>query len=265
MTTENTTWENAILIVLKGAESPLHYKDIAHQIADRNLVASRGATPEITVNSYLGRLVNQDRDEKVERVSRGYYRIGSTPLEGAKVDDDISLQEENNLAQVTAYGLYWERNKVYWDPGQGKTRQYKLPGCAFDSDEIIDFGDQWGIYLLYDGSTVVYVGRTMNSLFDRLSSHNTGSRRNSRWDRFSWFGFRAVNENHVLSDAQASFTTGMLVTILESVMIEGFMPPLNDKGGELLGTIYRQIEAPELIDQREHGFLRMLGRAINRD
>ena len=265
MTAENTTWENAILIVLRSANGPLHYKEVAHEIAKRGLVASRGATPEITVSTNLGRLISQERDEKVERVSRGVYRITSTPGAVTETGDDISAQEEGNLARVTAYGLYWDRDKVHWEPGQGRNRQYKLPGSAYDSDEIIDFGDQRGVYLLYDGSTVVYVGRTMNSLFDRLNSHNEGSRRNSRWDRFSWFGFRAVGDNQALSDAETTFTTGMLVTILESVMIEGFMPPLNDKGGELLGTIYRQIEAPELVEEREANFLRMVGRAIARN
>ena len=260
MTTQNTTWENAILTVLRGADGPLHYKEVAHQISQRGLVASRGATPEATVSSNLGRLVTQGT---VLRVGRGMYQVNSAGVMPDEENADITLQEENNLTRVTAYGLYWERSQVYWEPGQGRSRQYRLPGSADDTDDIIDFGDQWGVYILCDGSVPVYVGQTMESIFNRLNIHTQGSRRNSRWDRFSWFGFRAVNENGTLSDAEATFSTAMLVTILESVMIEGFMPPLNDQGGQLLGTIYRQVEAPELVTQREVDLRRMVGQAIS--
>ena len=261
MTTENSTnstWDRAIRTVLQEEGGPLHYKEIAHRIAERGLVTSRGATPEATVNSNLGRMVNQGT---IARAGRGIYSINPVTSDSAEIDD-ITVQEETDLARVTAYGLYWERDKVYWEPGQGRTRKYRLPGSADDSEDVIEFGDQWGVYILYDGSQVVYVGQSMKGIFGRLSLHNHGRRRNSRWDRFSWFGFRAVNTDGTLSDERATFSTAMLVTILESVMIEGFMPPLNDQGGQLMGTVYRQVEAPELVAQRETELRRMLGQAL---
>ena len=32
-------------------------------------------------------------------------------------------------------------------------------------------------------------------------------------------------------------------------MIEAFLPPLNNKGGDLLGTMYEQVEDPDLISR----------------
>ncbi len=54
----------------------------------------------------------------------------------------------------------------------------------------------------------------------------------------------------------------MMITILEAVMIEAFIPPLNDKGGDLMGTMYRQIEDPSLVEQRDVELRRMVGRAL---
>ena len=42
-----------------------------------------------------------------------------------------------------------------------------------------------------------------------------------------------------------------MIAVLEAVMIEAFIPPLNDKGGELMGTMYRQVEDPAPVEQRE--------------
>ena len=54
----------------------------------------------------------------------------------------------------------------------------------------------------------------------------------------------------------------MMITILEAVIIEAFIPPLNDKGGELMGTIYLQVEDPSLVEQRAAELRRMVGRAL---
>ena len=129
--------------------------------------------------------------------------------------------------------------------------------------ENIDFANQNGIYVLYNRLTPMYVGRTdSKNLLGRLEDHNGSDRRGARWDQFSWFGFRRVNEDRTLSDEAVGIDTKMLITIFESVMIEAFIPPLNDKGGELLGAMYRQVEDPVLVSRREVAFREMVARAI---
>ena len=54
----------------------------------------------------------------------------------------------------------------------------------------------------------------------------------------------------------------MMITILEAVIIEAFILPLNDKGGELMGTMYHQVEDPSLVEQRDAELRRMVGRAL---
>lgn len=51
-----------------------------------------------------------------------------------------------------------------------------------DSDE--DGGQ--GIYILFDGSTPVYVGR--GNIRDRLWRSSESKRRGQSWDHFSWYG-----------------------------------------------------------------------------
>ena len=79
---------------------------------------------------------------------------------------------------------------------------------------------------------------------------------------FSWFGFRRVGDDGNFVTTDASVSTDLLITFLEAVMIESFLPPLNNKGGDLLGTMYEQVEDPDLVSRREAEFRRMVGRAL---
>ena len=60
-----------------------------------------------------------------------------------------------------------------------------------------------------------------------------------------------------------TFDTSMLITVLEGIMIEAFIPSMNDKGGELMGTLYRQVEDPALIAERLSELRRMVGEALS--
>lgn len=265
MSTGRMNWDQAILEVLRESAESLTVKDIVHEIREREL-RQMGASSEGSVAAQLSILF---KGGSVARPERGRYQIATASSAPASAEAIAEVEEEAKVSSVANYGLFWERDRINWNPGQGRTRQYRLPGSADDSAEVIEFGDQQGVYILYDRTSPVYVGRTIrNNLFGRLSDHNAGDRRGARWDRFSWFGFRAVNEDGTLSSESANITTEMLITILEAVMIEGFTPPLNDKGGDLLGTIYRQVEAPELTVQRRNErideFRQMLSEAMGR-
>ena len=250
-------WDDAILEVLGAANEPLHYLEITERIIRGQLRRDLGQTPERTVSARLTQTLLPAGI--VERTASGVYSIAETkqPPDPATV---ALAKEEDALIRVAAYGLYWDRDKVNWNPGQGRKKQ--LLGSADRSTDQIDFSEQSGIYVLYNRLVPMYVGRTDSDyLLTRLESHNRGNRRNARWDQFSWFGFRRV-EGSSLSGESENFSTSMLITVLETVMIEAFIPPLNDKGGDLLGTMYRQVEDPFLVEQRNADFRQMIGKAI---
>ena len=257
-TTGNLGWEEAVRRVLSASQEPLSSEQVVHRIRECNW-RDLGATPKASVAARLSIML---KEGKVERPERGVYRITTNSSVPVSAEDIAESEEEATITSVAAYGLYWERDKVNWNPGRGRGNPVRLLGSPEDSTTEIDFSDQWGIYLLHNRLDVMYVGRTTDSLMGRLRAHNNLDRRNARWDRFSWFGFRQVKEDGTLSDEIATIDTRMMITILEAVMIEAFIPPLNDKGGDLMGTMYRQIEDPSLVEQRDAELRRMVGRAL---
>ena len=263
-TSENLGWEEAVRRVLQASPDPLTPDQIVHAVRERN-IRKLGAAPKQSVAARLSTMVNEG---KVERPERGVYRL--TVNIGAPVSAEAAAgaEEEATITRVAAFGLYWERDKVNWNPGRGNRTQLLGSPSPENNETQIDFANQWGIYLLHNRLDVMYVGRTTDSLIERLRAHNdtrnSNDRRNARWDSFSWFGFRQVNEDGSLSDEVATIDTRMMITILEAVIIEAFIPPLNDKGGELMGTMYHQVEDPSLVEQRDAELRRMVGRALAR-
>jgi hypothetical protein len=108
--------------------------------------------------------------------------------------------------------------------------------------ESVNFGEQVGIYLLYDGREAVYVGRaTERPLGVRLFEHSR-DRLGSRWDRFSWFGARPVAEDGSLGTVPATYKAPDLLPVLEAVLIEALEPRQNRKRGDDLGAVeYLQV------------------------
>jgi hypothetical protein len=104
------------------------------------------------------------------------------------------------------------------------------------------------VYLLHDGRTVVYVGRTTNQpLGVRLRQHIV-DRLNGRWDRFSWFGVYSVAEDASLNTAAAvNYDLTMLIVTMEALLIEGLEPPQNRKRGDDFRAVeFLQVEDPEI-------------------
>ncbi len=255
MTMQNLGFQEAITRVLREAPDPLQPEVIARLIVQKKL------KPRAKVTSVAAVLSSMVKEGTVIRPKVKHYQLSPQPPQpGVPVSAEVvrEAEEEARLTNVSAYGLYWERDKVNWEPADGQ-----LLGNSDDSDMVINFAEQWGIYILHNNLTVMYVGRTMDSLFKRLRQHHTQGRRTARWDEFSWFGFRQVNENGSLSSKSENFTTSMLVTVLESVMIEALLPPLNDRGGDLMGTMYRQVEDDELIRRQEANMRNIVARAMS--
>ena len=163
------------------------------------------------------------------------------------------MEEDAKFGGIASYGLYWEKARVNWNPGQqGRgVRGIKLLGRAKGQEESVNFASQQGIYLLHQGMDVLYVGQTAyknNGLFLRLRGHRDDLTKAPLWDRFSWFGFRPVRDGELAPiDDELAISPRVLIKVVETVLIQSCLPRLNGQSGELLGTIYEQMDDPDLL------------------
>ena len=258
MTTQGTlTWDNAVLHVLGEADAPLHYTEVGARVAQQGLTRSVGANPAAGAMSALRNLL---KDAKVVAVvgQRGVYAL---PAIAQKVAAAAEAQEVAETSPdrliVNAYGLYWSRSLVNWDAA-ATSNDARLLGSA--GGNPVDFADQDGIYLLHNGNEITYVGQSYTpnteaaGLYSRLLSHHKDSRKSDRWDTFSWFGFRPVDDNGQLLQTPETATIRDVIDLLEGIFIEGLMPRLNMRRGDGAkaweSNLYSQVEDPRLITNR---------------
>lgn len=269
----NLPWRAAILQVLNTADEPMHYTEIAQAIIDQKLRRDVGATPSSTVASALS---SRALVRKVVRVERGYYMLttklqlpqdGSTvasrraSAEGRPRDQNASVSThtetvadlpDDESGLIGSFGMFWLRSEVDWT----KT-PVKLLGVQLDGGNPIDFAEQAGVYLLYEGNRVIYVGRVTSSrLGQRLWEHTRG-RLKARWDKFSWFGVRSVGDDGHLGELpNPGFTLAALITTMEALLIEGLEPPQNRRQGDGFKALeFIQEVDPEIEIARERKIL----------
>lgn len=105
----------------------------------------------------------------------------------------------------------------------------------------------------------MYVGRIQKAksgkrgLFDRLFEHTKDGLKDD-WEKFSWFGFLQVNGDGTLSKKHVSPDKDKeleeLITTIEAVIICGMKPGLNNRGGDMGGTVkYEQWCKPEVENE----------------
>ena len=252
MTTENLTWDQAVLRVLEEARIPLHYTDVGSRVAQQQLTKSVGANPAAGAMTTLRTLV---KGKRVVQTERGVYALPEVAHDVAVAE--AAAEDEANVGDrliVNAYGLYWSRSLVNWDP-PATNSQAKLLGDA--GAGLVNFADQDGIYLLHSGSEIMYVGQSYTpqngtaGLYNRLRNHHNDNRKSDRWDAFSWFGFRPVSDELTLGPTPENATTKDVIDLIEGILIEGIMPRLNMRRGEgskaWEPNLYYQIEDPNLI------------------
>lgn len=134
---------------------------------------------------------------------------------------------------IRNFGHLWERKYINW--GRPKVRGH-LKGYTIRSWEA-DFRDQIGIYVLFDKDLKpVYIGQAAKNrrLFGRLKQHEIDHLWN-RWEHFSWFDFRRVNQNRQLSlhdDVHKMFKAPgiQLLNEIEGALITAMEPKLNKQG-----------------------------------
>lgn len=147
----------------------------------------------------------------------------------------------SNTLLVQCFGIRWRRNLVdFGKPGRGQ--KGSLIGFRTDdsSRTKVDFWPQTGVYALYDGPELVYVGRATkgdDSLGKRLAAHNRDPGKADRWTAFSWFGFRRVNQDgslHATRLPGRHIGAGEAAKVFEGLLIEFLSPRLNNRGGDLV-------------------------------
>lgn len=190
-------------------------------------------------------------------------------------EEEVALSREvpsQDSGFIKFYGLYWRKDQINWNSTQllgqpkGWTGKGKL-ASDFDRTKLqMNFWGQKGVYVLYDHALQpVYAGqaglsRKVNApgqaIGDRLNVHRQGVYRNG-WSLFSWFGFLEIEKIKLKSeldekkrlnpDWKFSPTSenglNLLLASFEAILIEGFTPRFNARGGDLKrATLVNQFE-----------------------
>lgn len=239
------TWRKAIEKVLNAAPGALNYKDITDKIIEDGLRTSLGATPSASVSSFLTTAIKKEgADCPWQKVGKGLYiwkkKAGITePAEPAIPADEEA--EEDQYDVVSSFGMFWRREAVEW------TSNPKILGMQQIGAEAVDFSSQIGIYLLYDGREIIYVGRASDRPMGKRLYEHTLDRLSTRWDRFSWFGVLPVSDAGKLGTVQETFASSKLLPALEAILIEALEPRQNRKRGDDLAAVeYIQKEDPAI-------------------
>jgi hypothetical protein len=242
------TWKEAIEKVLAKAGASMHYKDIAEQIVSLGLRKSVGATPAATVYTQLFYSIRDLGDKSpFVKVGKGEYILKehykASPIPGNIPSEKVAEEEQYEI--ITSFGMFWRRDMVLWNANA------RLLGVQQLGAEPVGFGKQLGIYLLYDGREVIYVGRATDQPMGRWLYQHTFDRLSTRWDRFSWFGLLPVSEKGSLSSMPPHYDSEQLVPALEAMLIEALEPRQNRKRGDDLSAVeYLQQEDPEIRKQK---------------
>lgn len=250
---KNLTWEQAIDQVLGEAARPLHYTDISDRILQLGLREKTGATPSNSVSTALNISINSGANKYV-RLGDGMYALRNwvdQPKSALEIAPEIAASgDEADTGAINAFGMFWLRNEIDWERPQ-------ILGRQEGAELTVNFNEQIGVYLLHDRDRVIYVGRAEDALVKRLSAHTAG-RFGGRWDRFSWFGLRAVENDGTLRAGEDQWTRGDVIQTMEAVLIECLEPAQNRRRGDKLGEHeflqvrdpgFRRAEARRLLDQ----------------
>jgi len=163
---------------------------------------------------------------------------------------------------VGAYGMFWERDAIDWNPGHGRSWQM-LGAVGYNRGtlRVCDFRRARGIYLLFNdyGATYVGLARGQQGFGQRLHAHTLPPKKQPKdlrhapkdWSRFCWFAFDDVRPNRDpydpwtqvdLNDENSrSITVDSAVRELEALMIAAFGIKAQNQMRPLNGELWRQM------------------------
>ncbi len=246
-------WKQAIIQVLKDSGSVMSRTEIAEEIVSKGYRKEVGATPANTVVSYISTsLKNEGERSPFVRVGKGEYALKETIAETTTTEEKEQTDAEKQGA-INAFGMFWDRSLVLWKSNPSLLGQQQLGAMP------VDMGEQVGIYLLYDGREIVYVGRSVERPIGQRLFEHTQDRLRGRWNRFSWFGLYEVSDKGKISNNKRNFSQNAFIQMLEAVLIESLEPPQNRKrGDEFSGIEFIQIEDPEIEKKRKLAILNQM-------
>jgi hypothetical protein len=250
-------WRQAVDKVLASSPTPLHYREITERIIADGLRTSLGATPAATVNAQIAAPIKHDGEKSpYVKVAKGTYTLrnmaSESPVISQKLTKEVEeeVEEEEQYDIISSFGMFWRKDAVEWSPSPN------LWGMQQIGATPVDFCKQLGIYLLYDGREVIYVGRATDRPLGRRLYEHTIDRLSVRWDRFSWFGLLPVSDTGELGSLPSQYDAAKLIPALEAVLIEALEPRQNRKRGDDLGAVeYLQRVDPEIQKKRVKGTL----------
>lgn len=241
-------WREAINKILGSSPTPLHYNEIAERIISEGLRKTIGATPAATVNAQIASSIKHEGNSSpYVRVSKGTFSLRTGTSDGSIVTPKLtpnvpeSEEFEEQYEIVTSFGMFWRKEAIEW------MAKPKLLGMQQIGATPVDFFKQLGIYLLYDGREVIYVGRTTDRPLGKRLYEHTFDRMSARWDRFSWFGLLPVSETGEIGALPDTYNAAKLIPALEAILIEALEPRQNRKRGDDLAAVeYLQKVDPEI-------------------
>ena len=254
------TWDQAVLQILGEANQPMSCSDIAEEILGRGLKTTVGKTPSDTVAGAISRMRSRGT-ANIAKTRPGFFQIASPslPPPADETDELDTTDTVDNLA-VAAYGLHWERDKVDWS--EGRLLGYDKVLINPKPEQAINFADQQGVYLLHSWQSVAYVGKTtarVGGLFQRLQEHHQRNVWSGKWERFSWFGIRRVDENGEMDDGPDTASKAVVAALMEAVLIETLRPSFNRQQGNYMGTLYHQTIDPKIAMAQARALLSQAG------
>ena len=220
------------------------YRDLTEKIIEDGLRSSLGATPSATVCAELHTAIKKEGDQcPFQKIGRGLFvwkkKAGITETPSTPIEEPE--EDEIQCEIISSFGMFWRRDAIDWVP------KPKILGMQQIGAQPVDFRNQLGIYLLYDGREVIYVGRATDRPLGRRLYEHTADRLSTRWDRFSWFGLLPVSEEGNLGNLPESYLGTKITPALEAILIEALEPRQNRKRGDDLSAVeYIQKEDPEM-------------------
>ena len=251
------TWKEAVKKVLEDNKIgdsylPMHYRDITDKIIEEKLVGSYGKTPARTVSMTLttskGMFTRVDEGTYILTMSENNKSKNGDTNKTRKnkvtdtINETIADPKKENL--VPSYGMYWMRDAINWES------KPKLLGVESTGALPIDLSEMRGIYMLYDGREVIYVGQAIDRpIIKRLLEH-TKNRLATRWNRFSWFGLDGIHpDSGKIIKQSKEFISDLhsLANVLEGILIEGLEPRQNRRQGDNFGFEFYQEVDKEIL------------------
>lgn len=255
-------WLQAMQKVMQDDGKPMHYADIAQAIVDKGYRKHPGATPANTVATNLHLSMKKGTLSPFVKVEPGVYALKN--IQPAPIDEIVEEAAETgdtppDANPIKAFGMFWSRDRVHWTQ-----KMPSLLGEQVSGSKGVNFTQQAGVYLLYDASRVIYVGKAVDQgLGVRLYQH-TRDRLSGRWNRFSWFGMRGVNDDGSLAEVQEDgFGVLNVITVMEALLIEGLEPPQNRRQGDgFAGLEFIQKDDPQIVRELQKAVIAKMQKSI---